>query len=101
MHRLISNSSDVDTSANDWLSKYVYLKKLFPDHLIFVEVGDFFEAFLEDAKTIAKELELILTSKKRQDDRISMAGVPAHAIDRYCRLLAAKGFSVYLKHKDQ
>jgi DNA mismatch repair protein MutS len=100
MPRLISKEADVTIStASKWLDKYRYLKNLFSDHLVFIEVGDFFETYLDDAVTASKKLELVLTSKKSGDDRVAMAGIPAHAIERYARQLANKGICVYLNHK--
>jgi DNA mismatch repair protein MutS len=61
-----------------------------PEALLFFRLGDFYEAFFEDAITIAKELDLTLT--KRQDT--PMAGVPAHTADNYIDRLVAKGYRV-------
>ncbi len=37
-------------------------KKEYSDALIFFRMGDFYESFGEDAKTIARELEITLTT---------------------------------------
>jgi MutS domain I len=96
MNRLISNSADVDTSTlAPAAKKYLDAKKEFPHRIVFVEVGDFFETFFEDAKTVSKELDLILMSKSSGSDRIAMAGVPAHAIERYDRQLWEKGIKCH------
>ncbi len=58
--------------------------------LLLFRLGDFYEAFLEDAYIISKELDLTLT--KRQN--IAMCGVPHHAGDVYIDRLIAKGFKV-------
>ena len=58
--------------------------------ILLFRLGDFYEAFYEDADLIAKELDLTLT--KRQD--IPMAGVPSHTIDAYIDKLVAKGYRV-------
>ena len=83
---------------------YITIKQLHPGVLLLYRIGDFFEAFFEDAVTIADDLELKLTSKsmlttkdaaKRLDDkRIPMTGFPYHAIKRYGALLLAHGYSV-------
>jgi DNA mismatch repair protein MutS len=100
VNRLISKLTDVDPcNADNWLSKYIHLKALFPESLVFVEVGDFFEVYLDDSKIVAKELELVLTGKKHKGDRISMAGLPNHSIDRYVRELKNKGFFTYLHYQ--
>jgi DNA mismatch repair protein MutS len=45
---------------------------------------------------IARELELVLTSKDagKQVGRVPLAGIPHHALDRYCTLLVEKGFAI-------
>ena len=75
---------------------YVDLKDEYPQNLMLYRVGDFYETFFEDACTIAKALELVLTSKEcgKNVGRVTMAGIPHHAMDRYCRQLVEKGYSV-------
>ena len=43
---------------------YADTKDQYPHALLFYRVGDFFETFFQDAVTIARELELVLTSKE-------------------------------------
>ncbi len=75
---------------------YVEVKKQYPNALLLYRVGDFFECFFQDAVTISEELELVRTSKEggKGIGRVAMTGVPAHAVERYSRLLVEKGFSV-------
>ena len=75
---------------------YVETKDENPQALLLYRVGDFYETFFEDACTIAQALELMLTSKEcgKEVGRVTMAGIPHHALDRYCRILIEKGFSV-------
>lgn len=58
--------------------------------LLLFQMGDFFEAFYDDALILSKELDLTLT--KRQD--IPMSGVPVHTIDSYVDKLIQKGYRV-------
>ncbi len=66
------------------------LKKSVPQAILLFRLGDFYEAFYEDAVTIAKNLDLTLT--KRQE--VPMAGVPFHTCENYIDRLVAKGFHV-------
>jgi len=61
------------------------------DALLLFRMGDFYEAFYDDAVALSKELDLTLT--KRQDS-IPMAGVPHHTCDSYIDKLVAKGLKV-------
>lgn len=65
-------------------------KEYAPDALLLFRMGDFYEAFYEDAAILAKELELTLT--KRQE--IPMAGVPVHTCEAYIDKLVSKGYRV-------
>jgi DNA mismatch repair protein MutS len=54
-------------------------------------VGDFYEAYGDDAETIARALSIALTSKEAGSGRrIAMAGVPHHALDGYLAKLVAQ-----------
>jgi DNA mismatch repair protein MutS len=78
------------------LRQYVQLKEERPDVILLMRVGDFYEAYGEDAETIARELEITLTGREVQGlaERYPMAGVPFHALDRYLARLVKKGFKV-------
>ena len=67
------------------MRQYYEAKQAYPDTLIFFRMGDFYESFGEDAKTIAKELEITLTArgKDKTGERMPLAGIPYHAIDTY------------------
>lgn len=65
-------------------------KKAAGNALLLFRMGDFYEAFYEDAAVLAKELELTLT--KRQE--IPMSGVPHHTSEAYIDRLVSKGYRV-------
>lgn len=65
-------------------------KNAAPGAVVLFRLGDFYEAFHEDAHICSKELELTLT--KRQT--IPMSGIPAHTLDGYIDKLIAKGYKV-------
>ena len=78
------------------LRHYADLKDQYPQALLLYRVGDFFETFFQDAVTVARELELVLTSKEggKEVGRVPLAGIPHHALDRYCALLVERGFAI-------
>ncbi len=70
-------------------------KEQYPDAIILYRLGDFFETFDDDAKTIAHELDLVLTSRVGKNKRrIPMAGMPCHAAERHVIHLIEKGYTV-------
>jgi DNA mismatch repair protein MutS len=75
---------------------FVEIKEQYPHALLLYRVGDFFETFFQDAITIARELELVITSKEggQKVGRVPMTGVPHHAVERYSASLVEKGYAV-------
>ena len=59
-------------------------------------MGDFYETFDEDAETAARVLGIVLTSRPMggADDRVPLAGIPYHQLDRYLDQLVAAGLRV-------
>ena len=75
--------------------QYLQIKAQHPDAVLFFRLGDFYEAFDEDAETAARELDLVLTSRPMAKGvRIPMAGVPHHAVEGYIARLIEKGYRV-------
>lgn len=65
--------------------------------LLLFRMGDFYEAFYEDAEILAKALDLTLT--KRQD--IPMSGVPHHAAQNYIDRLLSQGIKVAIAEQTE
>lgn len=65
-------------------------KKQAKGAVLLFRLGDFYEAFEDDALLVAKELELVLT--KRQET--PMAGIPAHTCETYIDRLVGRGYRV-------
>ena len=75
--------------------QYLDIKSKHPDAIVLFQLGDFYEAFDEDAKTVADELDVVLTSRPvAKKERIPMAGVPCHAVEGYVARLIEKGYRV-------
>ena len=43
--------------------QYLEIKRRHPDAILLFRIGDFYEAFDDDARTISRELGIVLTSK--------------------------------------
>lgn len=79
------------------LEQYRAVKAEQPEALLMFRMGDFFEFFFEDAEIVARELQLVLTSRNPNSEaRVPMAGVPHHAAVRYVNQLLEKGYCVTL-----
>ena len=80
------------------MQQYVDFKAENPDALLMFRLGDFYESFFDDAKTISSRLGLVLTSRGTDGDGadIPMCGIPWHAADNYFGRLVRAGFKVAL-----
>ena len=77
------------------MQHYMETKRQYPDCILFYRLGDFYEMFFDDAKTVSRELELTLTGKEcGLPERAPMCGVPHHAVDSYLSRLVQKGYKV-------
>ena len=92
-----SHSDENDTSQRltPVMRQYQELKAQHPDTILFFRIGDFYETFYDDAELIARELEIVLTSRSKSGDtRVPLAGVPYHAVDGYIAKLVGKGYRI-------
>ncbi|MDQ2818741.1 MAG: DNA mismatch repair protein MutS [Candidatus Eremiobacteraeota bacterium] len=56
----------------------------YPEALLLMRVGDFYEAYGKQAEDLSVWLDIVLTSKEcGKGRRIAMAGVPHHTLDQY------------------
>ena len=80
------------------MQQYVDMKAENPDALLMFRLGDFYESFFEDAKTISATLGLVLTARGTDGDgnSIPMCGIPWHAADNYFGSLVRSGYKVAL-----
>lgn len=77
------------------MQHYLDTKEKNKDCILFYRLGDFYEMFFEDAKTVSRELELTLTGKAcGLEERAPMCGVPFHAAETYINRLVTKGYKV-------
>jgi len=90
-HRAVERSA-----LTPMMRHYADMKDRYPQAVLLYRVGDFFEAFFQDAVILSRDLELVLTSKEggKSVGRVRMAGIPHHAVERYCAQLVEKGYAV-------
>ncbi|MBR5730364.1 MAG: DNA mismatch repair protein MutS, partial [Firmicutes bacterium] len=77
------------------MQQYLATKEQYKDCILFYRLGDFYEMFFDDAVTVSKAIDLVLTSKACGDEeKAPMCGVPFHAADTYISRLIEKGYKV-------
>ncbi|MFH1031585.1 MAG: DNA mismatch repair protein MutS [Chloroflexota bacterium] len=75
--------------------QYLRIKRKYPQAIVLFRLGDFYETFDEDAKTVSKELDIVLTSREMgKGHRVPLAGIPYHALDNYLARLVNHGYKV-------
>jgi DNA mismatch repair protein MutS len=74
-------------------------KKLTGKSILLFRMGDFYEAFFQDAEDISQELEITLTGRPESNypgGRLPMAGVPQKAVKGYIARLLERDYKVYI-----
>ena len=80
---------------------YLAVKAENPDSLVLYQVGDFFEAYGEDAQKVAEALDLVMTSRAISDsERVPMVGFPQHTLETYMNMLTDRGFDLTVSTVD-
>ena len=75
--------------------QYLDTKRQHPNAIVFFRLGDFYETFDEDAETVSRELDIVLTSRPvGKGLRAPLAGIPYHAAENYIARLIEKGYKV-------
>jgi len=77
------------------MQQYLRIKADYPETLLFYRMGDFYELFFDDAKKVARLLDITLTARGHSSGQpIPMAGVPFHAAESYMARLLRQGLSI-------
>jgi len=76
------------------MQQYFDAKAACPGAVLFFRMGDFYELFHDDAKLVARVLNLALTSRDKGENPVPMAGFPHHQLDGYLGKMLAAGHRV-------
>src|SRR5262245_27192554 len=75
--------------------QYQHLREQYPDCVMLFQLGDFFESFEDDARTVGRVWCVTLTSREfGKGDRVALAGVPVTRLDHYLARLIEAGLHV-------
>jgi len=78
------------------MNQYLSFKKQYSDKIVLFRMGDFFETFGEDARTMSKVLNITLTSRDKKRNAMPLAGFPHKAIDQYLPKIIKAGYCVVI-----
>ena len=71
-------------TIQDYYKIYHEQELNYPDVVVLTKLGDFYEAFNENAERIAKVLDLVLTSRDvGLENKVALAGFPVHIKEKY------------------
>lgn len=91
----MSKTDNKSSSFTPLMQQYNAVKEKHPDKILFFRMGDFYEMFGDDAVKAAPILGIALTSRSHgATERIPLAGVPYHSVDKYLSKLLANGEKV-------
>ena len=77
------------------MKKYLELKAQYTDCIVFYRLGDFYEIFFDDAKSVSAAIGLTLTGRScGLEEKAPMCGVPYHAANLYIKKLVELGYKV-------
>ena len=76
------------------VKQYLSIKEKHKDAILFFRLGDFYEMFNQDAEIASRELDLVLTGRGQEENRMPMCGIPFHAAENYISRLISKGYKV-------
>jgi len=94
-NRFMPTESVVDERISPVRQQYLEIKRQYPHAILFFRLGDFYETFDADAEVVAREVDIVLTSRNvAKGVRVPMAGVPFHAAENYLAKLIERGHHV-------
>jgi DNA mismatch repair protein MutS len=84
-----------NTNTTPLYKQYLEIKRRHRDAILLFRIGDFYETFDDDARLVARELDIVLTSKPMgKNVRVPLAGVPYHSLERHLATLIGRGHRV-------
>ena len=84
-----------DAALPEFYQAYFKSKADNPSSLLLYQVGDFFEAYADDAEVVGTALDLVQTTRAADHNtRVPMVGFPQHRLETYLTMLTDRGYDV-------
>ena len=88
-------------TASPMYRKYLDVQEKYPQAVIAMRLGDFYEVFGKNAELLANELPLTLTGRDcGLESRVPMIGFPYHASDVYFGKILSNGHTLVVMEND-
>ena len=90
-----------DPKGSPLFQKYMAIQNQYPEHIVCMRIGDFYEVFGYGAVQVSELIELTLTSRDMGlKHRVPMVGFPYHRADVYYDKLTDKGLTLVIAEND-
>jgi DNA mismatch repair protein MutS len=87
--------ADKENNTTPLMEQYLKIKAKHKDKILLYRMGDFYETFYDDARTISKILGIALTKRSHgKAAEVPLAGFPYHALELYLPKLIQSGNKV-------
>ncbi len=84
-----------DAALPEFYQAYLKTKADNPSSLLLYQVGDFFEAYADDAEVVGTALDLVQTTRAvDHNTRVPMVGFPQHRLETYLTMLTDRGYDI-------
>ena len=93
-------TAEPEKPMNPILKRLTENRAKYPEAIILLRVGDFYEAFDEDAHILAKTFDYTLTSRPLDGERKAMVGFPQHIFEKNIDKLMKTGVPVVVNYPD-
>ena len=98
MNTLVSQAASEVTQEKhlpQFYRDYLEIKADNPNSLVLYQMGDFFEAYADDAEVVGTALDLTQTTRAvDHNTRVPMVGFPQHRLETYLTMLTDRGCDV-------
>lgn len=101
MAEIAEEDKKKQASTSPVYRKYLDVQDRYPQAVIAMRLGDFYEVFGKNAEVLANELPLILTGRDcGLESRVPMIGFPYHASDAYFGKILSNGHTLVVMEND-
>ena len=101
MAEIAEEDKKKQASTSPVYRKYLEVQDRYPQAIIAMRLGDFYEVFGKNAEVLANELPLTLTGRDcGLESRVPMIGFPYHASDIYFGKILSKGHTLVVIEND-
>ena len=101
MAEIAEEEKKKQTSTSPVYQKYLDVQDRYPQAIIAMRLGDFYEVFGKNAEILASELPLTLTGRDcGLESRVPMVGFPYHTSEMYFGKILSNGHTLVVMEND-